>query len=484
MIVALFSGAFFLLLEIAFDQSTPYAGLLYVTATGLILIGFLLVPVGMLWERRRRQTGHERSRALSEFSLDLSQPEHRYGALSFLATGALVLVLVAIGSNKSFHATESAEFCGQLCHEVMNPEWVRYNDSPHARVTCAECHIGSGADWFVKSKISGIRQIWAVAVDSFSRPIPTPVHALRPARETCEECHWRRKFTGYKELVRSYYLSDEENSLHQLRMLVKIGGEQTTFLKGSGIHYHMLIASQVEYVATDDRRQEIAWVRVNRADGSVTEYNNQDNPLSEEQRATHEMRTMDCMDCHNRPSHQFPTPMQSVNEALAEGSISLALPSIKLHAVQALDTPYGTSDEAVVGIANALRGFYRTEYPELFEQRNADVTRSIKKIQDIYRTTIFPEMGAKWSAYPDNIGHRDSPGCFRCHNDVMETATGETIFTDCTGCHLILAQGERINQVNVNIEEGLPFSHPEDGEDIEEYTDCTDCHDGGAAVYE
>jgi nitrate/TMAO reductase-like tetraheme cytochrome c subunit len=484
MVSALLSGAFFLMLELAFDQSTPYAGLLYLTCTGVILIGFVLVPVGMLWERRRRKTGHDRSRALSEFSLDLSKPEHRFGAVSFLATGLLVLVLVGIGSNLSFHATESAEFCGQLCHEVMNPEWVRYHDSPHARVTCAECHIGAGADWFVKSKLSGIRQIWAVAVDSFSRPIPTPIHDLRPARETCEECHWRRKFTGYKELVRSYYLSDEENTLHQLRMLVKIGGERTTFLKGSGIHYHMLIAVKVEYIVTDDKRQEIAWVRVRRGDGSVTEYNNQDNRLSEEERGDYEVRTMDCIDCHNRPSHQFPTPMRSVNEALAEGSISLALPSIKVQAVRALDTGYSTGEEATVGIANALRSFYRDEYPEIFERNSSDLIRSIQKVQDIYATTIFPEMKAGWSAYPDNIGHRDSPGCFRCHNDAMESATGDTIFTDCTRCHLILAQGESINQVNVNIDEGLPFTHPADGDDIEEYTDCTDCHDGGAAVYE
>jgi hypothetical protein len=323
-----------------------------------------------------------------------------------------------------------------------------------------------------------------VTVDSFSRPIPTPIHDLRPARETCEECHWRRKFIGYKEIVRSYYLSDEENTNHQLRMLVKIGGEKTTFLKGAGIHYHMLIASKVEYVATDDRRQEIAWVRVSRGDGSVTEYNNEDNLLSEEERASYEVRTMDCMDCHNRPSHQFPAPMQSVNEALEENTISPALPFIKVQAVRALDTPYDSTEEAVVGIANALRSFYRNEYPEVFERKNGDLVRSIKKVQDIYRNTIFPEMKAKWSAHPDNIGHRDSPGCFRCHNDVMQSATGDVIFTDCTRCHLILAQGDSIDQVNVNIEEGLPFEHPEDGESIEEYTECSDCHTGGADVYE
>jgi hypothetical protein len=484
MAVAFLGGLSFFLQEVVFDRTSPYAGILYLGATGVLVVGFLLVPIGMVWERIRRLTGHERSHALSHFHFDLSRPEHRYGALTFLATAGLVLVLVGIGSYRSFHATESIEFCGQLCHEVMNPEWVRYNDSAHARVKCAECHIGTGADWFVKSKLSGIRQIWAVAVDNFSRPIPTPIHDLRPARETCEECHWRRKFIGYKEIVRSYYLSDEENTNHQLRMLVKIGGEQTTFLKGAGIHYHMLIASKVEYIATDEKRQDIAWVRVSRGDGSVTEYHNQDDPLSAEERADYETRIMDCMDCHNRPAHQFPTAMESVNEALAEGTISLALPEIKLKAVQAIDDGYGTQEEAKVGIANMLRSFYQKEYPRVFERKNADLVRSIRKVQDIYRTTVFPEMKAKWSAYPNNIGHRDSMGCFRCHNDVMESPSGDTIFTDCTRCHLILAQGESINQVNVNIEDGLPFVHPEDGEEIEEYTECSDCHSGGADTYE
>jgi nitrate/TMAO reductase-like tetraheme cytochrome c subunit len=481
---AFLGGVFFFLQETVFGESNPYAGILYLAATTVIVLGFLLIPAGMLWERYRRRMGHERSHPFSHFSLDFSKPEHRYGALSFLASGVLVLVLVGIGSYQSFHATESVEFCGQLCHEVMNPEWVRYNASPHARVKCAECHIGTGADWFVKSKLSGLRQIWAVTVDSFSRPIPTPIHDLRPARETCEECHWRRKFTGYKEIVRSYYLSDEENTRQQMRMLVKIGGEKTTFLKGSGIHYHMLIANKVEYIATDDKRKDIAWVRVSRGDGSVTEYNNQDNLVSEEERAKYEMRVMDCMDCHNRPAHQFPTAMHSVNEALEEGSISLELPSVKLKAVQAIDANYESDEAAQVGIANFLRDFYRNEYPEVFERKNSEVVRSIKKVQEIYRTSVFPGMKAKWSAYPNNIGHRDSPGCFRCHNDVMESKSGDTIFTDCNGCHLILAQGQSINQVNVNIEEGLPFVHPEDDDEIEEYTECVDCHDGGAAVYE
>jgi hypothetical protein len=452
-ILAFFNGVILFLLEIV-SGSPPYSGILWVLNSGLLLIGFLLIPGGMLVERRRQKRGQAGS-SLSEFRLDLSNPTQRFTTISLFLSFMLVFVLVGIGAFRAFTATESVGFCGELCHVVMNPEWVRYQDSAHARVPCAECHIGSGAGWFVKSKLSGLRQIWAVTFNTFSRPIPTPIHDLRPARETCEECHWRRKFTGYKELVRSYFLADEENTLHQLRMLVKIGGEKTTFLKGSGIHYHMLIANEVEYVAVDDKRQDIAWVRVKRADGSATEYNNEDFELTAEERAKLPARRMDCMDCHNRPAHQFPSPMMSVNESLEEGAIFRDLPFVKREAVKALEASYETTDEAMEGIANDLRYL-----------------------------TVFPTMKASWEAYPDNIGHRDSPGCFRCHTDSFVSDDGETIFTDCTRCHLILAQGDTIDQVNVNIREGLAFVHPEDYDTIEEYTICTDCHDGGAGIYD
>jgi nitrate/TMAO reductase-like tetraheme cytochrome c subunit len=463
-------------------RSSPYSGILYAFASLMLLAGFALIPLGMLWERRRQR--HGRRRPLSVFRIDLENREHRYVALTLALGFTALMLLVGIGSYKSFQATESAEFCGQLCHDVMQPEWVRYRESPHAQVACADCHIGEGADWFVKSKISGLRQVWAVAVDSYDRPIPTPIHDLRPARETCEHCHWRRKFTGYQELVRSYYLSDEENTLSQMRMLLKIGGERSTLLKGSGIHYHMLIANSVEYIATDEKRHEIAWVRVKRADGSVSEYEDSENPLSDAERARLEVRTMDCLDCHNRPAHRFPTATQSVNEALEAGSIDRGLPEIKLKAVEAIDGDYRSTAEAQEAISVRLGEYYRREYPEVFERKNADLMRSIEEVQQIYRTTVFPEMKASWRAYPSNIGHRDSPGCFRCHNDRMVSSGGETIFTDCTRCHLILAQGETIGNVDVNIETGLPFVHPEDGDVMEEYTQCNDCHTGGKDVYE
>jgi hypothetical protein len=483
MTLGFFSGFFLFLVELMAPQAAPYLGMNYVAFMVLLVGGFVAIPVGM-WRERRRRRAHEGPQVLSEFRLDFSDPAHRYGALSFVAGALLILLLVGIGAYRSYQATESTSFCGELCHTVMEPEWVAYHQSSHARVKCVECHIGSGAGWFVRSKLSGLRQVWAVAVNSYPQPIPTPITDLRPARETCEECHWRRKFIGYKENVLSYFLGDEENTLHRIRMLVKIGGERTAFLKGSGIHYHMLIASHVEYVASDARRQEIAWVRVTRGDGSVTEFENVDNPLTPEERARMEVRTMDCMDCHNRPAHQFPSPMHSVNAALADGTIPRDLPYIKREAVKALDVEYTSTEEAMVRIANKIRGFYRREYPEVIDDRVGDLRTTIAQVQDIYNRTIFPVMGAKWSVYPNNIGHRDSPGCFRCHNDAMQSEDGDSIFSTCSKCHLILAQGQSIDQVNVNFETGLEFVHPEDYDTIDEYEECVDCHTGGADLYE
>ena len=481
--MGLFSGVFLVVLE-AMLEAAPYLGALYILFALVITIGFLLLAVGFIHRRRVSNLERQGLSTRVRFTLDLAKRSHVYAIASIFLISLLVLVLLGFGSYKSYRATESVSFCGELCHEVMHPEWTTYQTSSHARVACVECHIGEGADWFVRSKIDGLRQVWAVTVESYSRPIPTPIHNLRPARETCEECHWPQKFIGYKELVRAYTLSDEENTPHRLRMLLKIGGEQTGFMKGSGIHYHMLIAAKVEYIAKDERRQDIPWVRVTRADGSVSEFNNVDDPLSEDEIATAQVRSMDCMDCHNRPAHQFVAPMSSVNMAIEQGAIPRSLPYVKVQAVRALSQQYETTEEALVGIANDLRNYYRQEYPDLLEEGSEDLTEAIQAVQAIYQRSIFPTMKADWSAYPDNIGHHYSPGCFRCHNESMQSAAGENIFTTCSKCHLILAQGESIDEVNVDFRTGLAFVHPEDGSTIEEFQNCVDCHTGGGGVYE
>ncbi|MBF0236936.1 MAG: NapC/NirT family cytochrome c [SAR324 cluster bacterium] len=478
-------GLMFLFFAGVFSKdSSSYVGIGYAVLFGFTIVGIVLFVVGHIRGKQRQNRGEVSS--FSEHFL-LTHP------LMTLFIGSVITVsitlLLGIASYKGYHVTESVEFCGQTCHSVMKPEWTTYHESSHARVKCVECHIGGGADWYVKSKLSGLRQVFAVMANSYSRPIPTPIHDLRPARETCETCHWPKKFIGYRETVKTHFLSDEDNTPYKLRMLIKIGGEETMMMKGRGIHYHMLLASKVEYIARDEKRQNIAWVRIKRSDGSVSTFNQAEKPLTEEERKTLPVRVMDCMDCHNRPAHKFPSPMDSVNQAMESGVIPLDLPYIKKEAVKAIDTNYETTEEAVVGIANTLRDFYKENYPDIFEEHNGKVEVAINGVQEVYQKTIFPEMKTKWSAYPDNIGHRDWQGCFRCHTDQLQSDKGETIFTTCDKCHLILAQGENIQSGTVDFEKGLEFRHPiregdDENEKMNEYTDCSDCHTGGAETYE
>jgi NapC/NirT cytochrome c family, N-terminal region len=477
------TGLLTLLLELTSLQARAYTGVLYLLYLLLIVIGLVIIPIGMLRERRHRHVGAPSFTV--DLVLDLRKRSHRTAMLILMGAGAVVALGITVGSYQTYQATESNVFCGQLCHNVMKPEATTYEYSSHARVKCVECHIGSGAGWYVRSKISGMRQIFAVTFNTFPRPIPTPIHNLRPARETCEECHWPKKFIGFKEIVRSYFKSDEESTPFRVRMLMKIGGEENSLMRGSGIHYHMLLANKVEYIARDADRQKIAWVRITHADGKVTEYNDADDPLSAEARAKLEVRRMDCMDCHNRPSHKFPAPMTIVDQALDGGAIPRDLPYAKLESVEALDQDYATTPEAMEGIKTFLTDYYKENYPEVLASKGKELAQAVSELQNIYRRSVFPEMKSSWKSYPDNIGHRDFSGCFRCHNDKLQNAEGNTIFTACNKCHLIIAQGQNIDEVKVDLTKGLDFQHPgDDGDTISDYTDCTECHTGGKDVYE
>jgi len=481
-LVGLITGTLTFLVDFVAGVSLAYSGMLMLVFLLLVVIGLFIIPVGMVWEGRRRN--RKGITGMPNLVFDLGQPRQQAMFVGVLSGILMLLMGMAAGSYKIYHATESNEFCGTVCHQVMTPEYTAYNYSSHARVDCVECHIGSGAEWYVRSKFSGLRQVYAVMLDKIPSPIPTPITDLRPARETCERCHWPNKFIGYKELVRTYYHADEASTPMNIRMLMKIGGEEHALMKGSGIHYHMLISGKVEYIARDNRRQEIPWVRITHQDGAAKVFESTEEPLTEEEKASMPVRQMDCMDCHNRPSHQFPTPMRLVNQALTVNSIDRSLPGIKLAAVQALDGQYETTDDAMAGIAEAMNAFYEENHPEALEEKKDAVNQAILALQRIYQRAFFPEMKASYAVYPDNIGHRDWPGCFRCHNETMATEDGDTIFTTCNKCHLILAQGEDISQVNVNFNEGLAFIHPDGDEELDEYTECTECHTGGASVYE
>jgi formate-dependent nitrite reductase cytochrome c552 subunit len=336
---------------------------------------------------------------------------------------------------------DSTQFCGTTCHTVMQPEYTAYTNSPHSRVACVECHIGPGAPWFVKAKISGLRQLYAVAFRTYSRPIPSPVEDLRPARDTCEHCHWPQKFTGDKFLVRTKYADDEKNTPATNVLLLKIGGRTAQGLVG--IHgRHLDTTERIEYVTTDSRRQVIPLVIYVDDAGKKVEFVSTDSKATTAELANAPRRKMDCMDCHNRPTHAFQMPERAIDEALASGRVSAKLPYVKREAVAALKATYADRAAASEQIPRALGEFYKTKYPSVYQTQRAAIETAAEQVKAIYLRNVFPEMRITWGTHPNNIGHEDFLGCFRCHDGNHKSSDGRVISDDCSACHQVLAMEE------------------------------------------
>jgi len=453
--------------------SNPYMGILtYIVAPSFLSAGLLLILAGVLLERRRRRRlrpgeipRHPR--------IDFNIPRQRNAFLIVVIVTFVFLIFTALGSYRTYEFTESVQFCGQTCHAVMKPEYTAYQHSAHARVTCVECHIGAGATWFVKSKLSGSYQVYASIFDKYPRPIPTPVRNLRPAQETCEQCHWPQKFYGAVERVRTHFMSDEKNTPWTIQMLLKVGGGDPTHGPVGGIHWHMNVANKVEYIATDDERQVIPWVRITDREGHVTVYQSQEGKLTADQLAKAAPRRMDCIDCHNRPTHVFRSPDEAVDTSMSLGRIDPSLPSIKKNAMAALAADYASTAEAQTKIAATLRAGYTNTTDQ------GKVDSAIAEVQRIYGENFFPEMKANWKVHPDNIGHLKSAGCFRCHDDQHVSADGKKISANCNSCHTIIAEGTGTELKTVSAQ-GLEFQHPApDVGDSWKGMKCSDCHNGG-----
>ena len=439
MVLTTISASVFLIVFLAdlFGLHTnPYLGILFfLVLPGVFLFGLALIPLGAWLERRRRARGRPSSQ-IHWPRVDLNDPVHRRAAVIAFALTMANIVIVSLAAYRGIEYMDSVQFCGQVCHSVMKPEFTAYQDGPHSRVTCVQCHIGAGASWFAKSKVSGTRQVLAVTFHTYSRPIPSPVQNLRPARDTCEQCHWPEKFHGDK-IVRVFeYGEDEKNTESVTTLQVHVGGGSERLGIAQGIHWHMNVANEVEYIATDDKRQVIPWVRVKDRFGNVREYTAEG--AKPEDLAKGERRRMDCMDCHNRPSHPMAaTPERAVNQLMARGDIPKTLPFVRREAVKALKASYPSQERAEEGISRSLRDFYRSQFPTDFMSRRQEVEKAANAAIDVYRRNVFPEMNVAFGTYPNNIGHMDFPGCFRCHDDSHASKDGKKIGQDCETCHKI-----------------------------------------------
>ncbi len=474
-LVALANIVFLFLIDLTSARPSPYVGILaYMIAPGFFIAGLAMVVVGIWYDRRRRRAGEPSK----YFRIDFSDPSHR-GTFAFFLSFVIVFILMSvIGSYRAYEFTDSVQFCGQLCHTVMNPEFTAYQLSPHARVACVECHVGAGATWYVKSKLSGARQVFAATFNTFPRPIPTPVHNLRPAQDTCEECHWPKKFYGAQLKVFTHYASDEKNTLRQTRLLIKTGGGDPATGSPEGIHWHMNIANEINYVAADEQRQVIPYIHVKDMQGRVTEYFAKDSKLSKEQIAAAPTHRMDCVDCHNRPTHIYVPPDLAVDQSLLARRMDATLPYLKQQAVVALTGKYDTTDQAMEGIAKSLHEYYAGKYPDLSKGKELEIRNAIDETQAIYRRTTFPEMKLNWQTHPNNLGHFYFIGCFRCHDGQHVSPEGKVISKECDTCHTVLSQEE--GGVAKAPVPKLSFQHPIDIGDLSQVS-CSDCHTGGQA---
>jgi nitrate/TMAO reductase-like tetraheme cytochrome c subunit len=428
------SWLFILPLSMTGEAANPYLGILFFAVfPALFFAGLALMPLG-IWLKIRK----ERKAGTSGVEF----PAVSWGNVEFRRIVSVIvlatLVNLIIGGHYTYAAVEymdSVSFCGLTCHTVMKPEFTAYQESPHFHVSCTECHIGEGASWFVRSKLSGVRQVFATALNTYSRPIEQPVHNLRPARETCEQCHWPQRFNPYRLRVIDKYAEDETNTHTQTVLMMKIAGGEM-----QGIHgFHLTPGVVIEY-RSDRSRQTIPWVRYTSPAGEATEYAAADwDPAKADQ---YELRTMDCVDCHNRPTHEFDLADRAMDRAMAAGRIDPSLPGVKSKGLEIIQVEYGSTGAAQEQIPKALREFYRTEHPDTYQAKQEAVEESARALLAAWERNVFPEMRITWGTYTNHVGHTDYPGCYRCHDDAHAAANGKTITQECSSCHEMLAWDE------------------------------------------
>lgn len=467
-----------MLLNTFFNFGGTYIGLfIYIVLPAFMISGLLLIPIGMRINRAKARKAEAAGEVKSWPIINFNNPATRNASVIFVFGTVFLLIISSVGSYEAFHYTESVEFCGKLCHNVMEPEYTTYHGSSHERVACVECHVGAGAGWYVKSKLSGLYQVYSVLAHKYPTPIPTPIANLRPARETCEQCHWPQKFYDRKLKIRHSYLADDENTERIIHLQMKTSSQMTASGFEKGIHQHIDPNVRIEYKTASANRQEIPWVKyTNLKTGESEIFTDSENPLSQELVDSLETRVMDCIDCHNRPSHDYKAPQNFIDKSISEGKIPKSLPGIKQIAMTVLSQTYSRKDTAFLEIRNQLNGFYSSTYPDVFEARKTDVENAISEVQNAYANNIFPAMKADWRGYPNNIGHMESDGCYRCHNDRHSSESGKVISRDCNLCHNILAQGTADSMEYSNSFVPLEFKHPVEIDEAWRTEMCSMCH--------
>ena len=458
------------------SDSNPYMGLFtFIVSPAFMVLGLLLIPIG-IWNKRKKMKGKQPEKQNWPI-LDMNNKIQRTAIIRISIITFVLLVATAMGSYQAFHYTESVQFCGKLCHKVMEPEYVAYQHSSHANVKCVECHVGEGAGWYVKSKLSGLYQVYSVIFKKYSTPIETPLHNLRPASETCEKCHWPEKFYSQKLRNLRSYIADSGNTEWNTSLLMKIGPQFSAKGLSEGIHWHINKNVKIEYIAGTRDRESIPWVKyTDLKTGKVKIFMDEENPVDKKAMDSLEKRTMDCMDCHNRPSHKYLSAPNFIDNAMVSGKIPSDIPFIKMAAMEALKVSYNTKDSAHMAIRDVITTYYKDEQPEAYAKNIQRINKAIVAIIGEYDNNVFPFMKVESTRYLDHIGHLESDGCFRCHSDRHKTVTGETISRNCDMCHSFLAQGPSGKIQTVPLGKSMEFVHPTEIRGKWKTAFCSECH--------
>ena len=434
----------YMLTDSLFHIENPYfGGAVYLLLGPTFLFGLALIFVGAFLFRGDREVHLFTLEYLRKYFTDPALfGRLRKSVFLIVLLTSINFAVFSVFLYRAYHYMESTQFCGQFCHTVMNPEHTAYQNSPHSRVTCVECHIGSGADWFVKSKISGARQLLAVALDTHPRPIETPVHGLRPARDTCEACHRPEMFHGDNLVVIDKVLENEANTHVKTVLMMKIGTAGDRSVSPSGIHWHIAPENKITYKAVDRKRMIIPEITLTRQDGTEEVFKTTE---ADEQISTAEhleVREMDCIDCHNRPTHIYLPADKALDEKILSGRIPVELPYIKKLAMQVVTQEYASQEQARSEIMQGLQSWYGENYPAILEQKPQLLEAAIQGVQEAYVENVYPDMNIEWGTYTDHRGHTDDFGCFRCHDEEHESTQGGSVSQDCDTCHTILAEEE------------------------------------------
>ncbi|MDH3250563.1 MAG: NapC/NirT family cytochrome c [Acidimicrobiia bacterium] len=461
-------------LDIATEAENPYRSLItFVAAPALVAIGIIIFLVGV-----RVQIGNARARGeVVKFNLRVepTDPRFRRSLWLFLGLSVSFVAVVTYAGFRGYEATDSVSFCGDACHTPMEPQAVAHLESAHAQVACVDCHIGEGGASWVKAKLDGVRQLWGVITDEYDRPIPAPVESMQSAEVICESCHWSEDFKGRKFIATTHYSTDEANSPWTVNLLINVGGGPEGGVQ-EGIHWHMFEENAMEYIATDEQRQEIGWVRVIDRDGRTTVYSDPSgapDPTDPEV----EVRSFDCMDCHNRPAHVLEAPGTMMDLDLSRGVIDPDLPFIKRIGVDLLNASYETKEEGIEAIRSGVLAFYQTNYPSELPGFRSEVDAAIEALAGIYDKNFFPETNTDYRVRFNNASHFSNAGCFRCHFSDLTNEAGQQISSNCETCHVIVGQGPSDNPDDlVSDLGGLEFRHPVDIAGIWAEVPCTQCH--------